>query len=72
MVVVVRGVIVMITTATSASAGFFPGLAPDEQSENDEDDGNGDDGLDVLGHGGMGVEVEMSFDDSGAEAMGVR
>ena len=72
-IVIVRGVIViMITSATSASAGFFSGLAPDEESENDEDDGNGDDGLDVLGHGGMGVEVEMSFDDSGAEAMGVR
>ena len=68
-IVVVRGVIVMITTAASASAGFFSGLAPDKQSENDEDDGNGDDGLSVLGHSGVGVEVGSSFGGAGEEAM---
>jgi len=72
-IAIVSGVIViMITSATSASVGFFSGLAPDEESENDEDDGNGDDSLGVLGHGGMGVEVRGSFDGSGGEAMGSR
>lgn len=55
-IVVVRGVI-MITSATSASAGFLFGLTPNEQSKNDENDGNGDDGLGVWGHVGMGVEI---------------